>query len=751
MPNQDIYRPPPIPSRPSAMVAPPRHESAAPPPIPSRPPAVAPRPAAFQDVQLKREVVVAPDFSGPVNRIPPDPDFLATREISHKGYIRCWAISGFSVCTAGQQNLRIYYTPTGECTKSITFNDPKISSLAFVPSRHIEDDGRFLWAGLENGDIVCIDTVNGSTIDRKSAHSVAVTHILRYRGAMWTLDENGSLKIWEPDHTGAIVLGSRPRSLRIGKPLWTSSGKTIEIYNPEETSSILQHKFDVGSIAVGSLAVGNVTALAVSVDSTRIVTGHKDGVIIVWDSQTFSRLAVVKSSNYSVTSVLYLPNDYLWAGYQIGKVHVFDVSNDTWVVMKHFQAHQTAVTDIYLDEKIYFTSGQMHVTSLSRIEKGDSSIKFWDGSLQKDWIDAFIRQYESDFATYRNVNLFVGSWNIDANKPDALDSRPPNENTLLQWFSRLKTNPPEIIVINFQELVDLESVEQMLLDATAKKNAGKSNDHRFQLWRDRILRSLREQMGSVYRDVQSQQLVGLFQCVFLLERELNRCKDVASARVKTGLGGFHGNKGGVATRLVLDDSSFCFLNCHLAAHQNQVEARNSDALSIRDSMSFSPGITLHENVFMTGGDGTTILDHENVVIAGDLNYRIELPRDKVIEAIERNDLRFLLDHDQLSKQRATNLNFGFRGEKKRVPSWCDRILWRGSFTQKTYERVESTMSDHRPVSATFMVPVKQISSSKLEQVRSRASHAARQRLAEYLLRAKVEWLRQAAGVSSKIR
>ncbi|KAJ3213790.1 hypothetical protein HDU67_002447 [Dinochytrium kinnereticum] len=749
-PNFDVVKPP-LPSRPTALsqatpLAPPRYDSATPPPIPSRPQ------ISRNNDTPKKETVIAPDFSGPVNRNPPEPDFLATREVSHKGYVRCWAVSGFCICTAGQQNLRIYYTPT--------------------------DDGRFLWAGLENGDIACVDTVNGSIIDRKSVHSVAITHMIRYRGSIWSLDENGSLKIWEPDQTGTIVLGSRPRSLRIGSrqekalivngKLWTSSGKTIEIYNPEETSSIFQQKIDVGSITVGNLPVANVTALTTSADSSRVISGHKDGVIIVWDSSSYSKIALVKASSYSIASLLYLPNEYLWVGYQIGKVHVFDVSNDSWGVIKYFLAHQAAVSDLYLDGKIYFSSGQMHVTSLSRIDKGDSSIKFWDGSLQRDWIDAYVRQYESDFSAYRNVSLFVGSWNIDANKPEALDTRPASENTLYQWFTKIKANPPEIIVINFQELVDLESkkvnAKQMLLDATAKRT-GKGHDHRFQLWHDRILRSLREQLGGVYRDLQSQQLVGLFQCVFLLEQEVSRCKVVTSARVKTGLGGFHGNKGGIATRLVLDDSSFCFLNCHLAAHQNQVEARNSDALSIRDSMSFNPCNNLQDYVFTGGGDGSIILDHENVVIAGggsdyfdvisaifksinlnipeDLNYRIELPRDKVIEAVERNNLRFLLEHDQLSKQRFTNFNFGFRGfsegdidfpptfkydinsqqydtsEKKRVPSWCDRILWRGNFTQKSYERVESMISDHRPVMATFTVPVKQIQPSKLEQVKSR--------------------------------
>jgi hypothetical protein len=47
---------------------------------------------------------------------------------------------------------------------------------------------------------------------------------------------------------------------------------------------------------------------------------------------------------------------------------------------------------------------------------------------------------------------------LDANKPEALDDRPQNEQVLAEWFSPFAQNPPEIIVVGFQELVDLESV-----------------------------------------------------------------------------------------------------------------------------------------------------------------------------------------------------------------------------------------------------------------------------------------------------
>jgi hypothetical protein len=121
---------------------------------------------------------------------------------------------------------------------------------------------------------------------------------------------------------------------------------------------------------------------------------------------------------------------------------------------------------------------------------------------------------------------------------------------------------------------------------------------------------------------------------------------------------------------------------------------------------------------------------------GDMNYRIALRRDAVISAVNAGDFEYLRAHDQLGREIRFNRGFRLRtfkeqalsfaptykydrrtdeydsSEKRRVPAWCDRVLWRARVPDRVkplgYERHEIRASDHRPVSATFDATVKNV-------------------------------------------
>lgn len=121
---------------------------------------------------------------------------------------------------------------------------------------------------------------------------------------------------------------------------------------------------------------------------------------------------------------------------------------------------------------------------------------------------------------------------------------------------------------------------------------------------------------------------------------------------------------------------------------------------------------------------------------GDLNYRIDMRRETIINSIQNNDLSHIFYQDQLYKQIKSNPSFRLRSfceppltfaptykydrrsdnydssEKKRSPAWCDRILWHSREPNRVrnlhYRRYEVDVSDHRPISAGYSVTVKRM-------------------------------------------
>ena len=165
--------------------------------------------------------------------------------------------------------------------------------------------------------------------------------------------------------------------------------------------------------------------------------------------------------------------------------------------------------------------------------------------------------------------------------------------------------------------------------------------------------------------------------------------------------------------------------------------RNTDIANILETASLPAerNPSLRADVYVGGGDGALILDHEICIVNGDLNYRIDtMPRDTVINAVKANNLGKLLERDQLFLSRKRNPGFRLRAfiegpitfaptykydvgtdnydtsEKRRSPAWCDRILYRGAgrIEQLGYRRHEVRASDHRPVSGTFKMRIKTI-------------------------------------------
>uniref|UniRef100_A0AC35TNU4 IPPc domain-containing protein n=1 Tax=Rhabditophanes sp. KR3021 TaxID=114890 RepID=A0AC35TNU4_9BILA len=251
--------------------------------------------------------------------------------------------------------------------------------------------------------------------------------------------------------------------------------------------------------------------------------------------------------------------------------------------------------------------------------------------------------------------------------------------------------------------------------AFIKDNASKQED-----WVNSIERSF---PNDLYRLLETVRLMGILLVVFKRRDSQIETNSIQTAIVPTGFFKL-GNKGGVGISLKMNDSKICFINSHLAAGVSECERRNQDYRNISG---------------MIFPDNTALNDHDTVFWLGDLNYRLEtmLQTDEVVQLCNNGGWQKLLRYDQLTKQRDSGQVFldykehediSFKptykfdvgtsnwdsSEKKRSPAWTDRILHWKKFDsyrvdQLDYRSIPSiTISDHKPVVATYDIEVKKV-------------------------------------------
>ncbi|KAL7492095.1 hypothetical protein ACHAWT_001312 [Skeletonema menzelii] len=378
-------------------------------------------------------------------------------------------------------------------------------------------------------------------------------------------------------------------------------------------------------------------------------------------------------------------------------------------------------------------------TEDGRIRNKEAASKIRDA-----WIYKQIRARQDEFTTYQQGRIFVGTWNVNAKGKD--------EN-LSSWLCAdwHQYGPPDIVVVGFQEMVDLNAVN------VAVEN---KSQQRSQFWVDRIrstLNSRENTMGDpmrAYTQIAVKYLVGLLVCVFVKAPHKPRLKYVGTDSVGVGVMGVMGNKGGVSIRLQFYDTTLCFVCTHLAAHRENVAGRNADFANVFSKTSFEIGEEAVSEVIRSGSlnklsAGTSsvgISEHDISFWFGDLNYRVDesIPTERVLELSKMNQLSELIEQDQLNVERAqgrvfqdweegqlafkptykyqpgTDLYEERPDKKLRAPAWCDRILWLaqepGHVSQLNYVRSEINISDHKPVMSTFLVTIKDVVLSKRMQV-----------------------------------
>lgn len=321
-----------------------------------------------------------------------------------------------------------------------------------------------------------------------------------------------------------------------------------------------------------------------------------------------------------------------------------------------------------------------------------------------EYVSNKLRQNEGSFTTYDNFALFAGTFNVNAAVPLAYDE-------LANWLFPPENDAagrPEVYAIGLQEIIELNAGSILAAD-----------NSRPMQWA-RVLQHILNSRNEEYLLLRTESIASMSLFFFVKKSNISKVTQVSGSSKKTGMGGIAANKGACAVRFEYGSTSFALVTSHFAAGVNATIERHNDYAAIMQGLSFTRNYR--------------ILDHDNVIWFGDLNYRLNLPNDRCRQLLNSGAFDEMQQVDQLNLEKAETGGpfFQFKesrilfyptykfdkgtsdydsSEKQRVPSWTDRILFiskKGNEIKPlNYNAVmDIFISDHKPVYSTFACKVK---------------------------------------------
>ncbi|CAM8942531.1 unnamed protein product [Rhodiola kirilowii] len=482
-------------------------------------------------------------------------------------------------------------------------------------------------------------------------------------------------------------------------------------------------------------------AIAIAIDGN-IWSGCTSGLLVQWDGNG-NRLQDFQYHSHAVQCICTF-GSRIWVGYSSGIVQVLDLEGH---LLGEWIAHSSSLVKMAVGAGYVFTLA------------AHGGIRGWNAS-SPGRMDSMLRSElagkEFVYTRLEKVKILTGTWNVGQGRA--------SQDSLISWISSAASDVG-IIVVGLQEV---EMGAGVLAMSAAKETVGLEGSALGQLWLDMIGKTLDE--GSTFKRVGSRQLAGLLIAVWVRSEIVSHVGDIDAAAVPCGFGRAIGNKGAVALRMRVYDRVLCFVNCHFAAHLEAVNRRNADFYHVYRTMTFSkPSNAVNSSAVgvssamqmlrSTSINGTTaeakpeLSEADMVVFLGDFNYRLnDISYDEARDFVSQRSFDWLRERDQLrAEMSAGNVFQGMReaiikfpptykferhqpglagydsGEKKRIPAWCDRVLYRDSRTVSTsecslecpvvsavaqYEAcMDVTDSDHKPVRCIFCVDIARVDES----------------------------------------
>ncbi|XP_016471124.1 type I inositol polyphosphate 5-phosphatase 13-like [Nicotiana tabacum] len=487
-------------------------------------------------------------------------------------------------------------------------------------------------------------------------------------------------------------------------------------------------------------------ALVLAADGM-IWSGCSSGLLVQWDGNG-NRLQDFHHHRCAVLC-LCAHGSRIWVGYVSGMVQALDLDGN---LLAGWVAHNGPV--------IKMAVGNDYMFSLAN----HGGIRGWNLTSPGP-IDNILRpelaEKEYSYTSQENLRVLVGTWNVGQGRA--------SQEALATWLGSTVSDVG-IVVIGLQEV---EMGAGFLAMSAAKETVGLEGSSVGQWWQDAIGKALNE--GSTFERVGSRQLAALLIAIWVRKSIRTHVGDLDVGAVACGIGRAIGNKGGVGLRLRVFDRIMCFTNCHFAAHLEAVNRRNADFNHIFRTMVFTKSSNLLTNSaagvsssaqMLRGANAAQINPDEGkpelaeadlVIFCGDFNYRLfGISYDEARDFVSQRCFDWLREKDQLrAEMKAGKVFQGMReaiirfpptykfergkpglggydsGEKKRIPAWCDRVLYRDNrATPSTecslqcpvvssiiqYEAcMEVTESDHKPVRCKFNVEIAHVDRSVRRQ------------------------------------
>eukprot|EP00934_Nitzschia_sp_Nitz4_P008839 Nitzschia sp. Nitz4//scaffold9_size221794//125614//126687//NITZ4_001360-RA/size221794-processed-gene-0.23-mRNA-1//1//CDS//3329561043//8829//frame0 len=348
-----------------------------------------------------------------------------------------------------------------------------------------------------------------------------------------------------------------------------------------------------------------------------------------------------------------------------------------------------------------------------------------------------------------DLRVSIVTWNL-------AEESPPEEDALFLRRLRMgddQQGGSDLILISGQECENIKP---------RRTEGSRSREYR---------RLMVKMLGRQYVPIAMHSLGGIQFALFARKSLLGDIQEVSLKDVPCGIGNMFHNKGAIAAFVKMKSKNpkdtivsrakslrMLFVTAHMAAHVKNADARDADFWRISDALEADApeGFLSTELLDTSTEKEMSVFDCvDRAFFCGDLNYRMDLPRETTECAVcddpSPKGLAKLLPHDQLRQTIVEGRAFpGFTegkltfaptfkfdkgtgdydtSHKKRVPAWTDRILFKpwGTRVQEYTSVPESQHSDHRPVLGTYRVNREgRILPQKMKSTRSRRRTTPRQ-------------------------